>query len=208
MKRIKVLKSAGRARNRNLIMSLAIIAASMAAVWFAIAQADQRQEYLVAKTGLSAGAKLTADSVQAIKVNLADSGVNYLKTLPGDQAAFLISSVRKGELIPLAQLVASASDTRVPVQITPTMGLSNQVKVGSAIDLWASRAQTGQAWGEPRILSLGAEVADITKPSGMFGDANPSLDLMVHPDDLPAVIYAAANGDKFAAILKPTLKDR
>jgi hypothetical protein len=208
MKRIKVLKSAGRARNRNLIMSLAIIAASMAAVWFAIAQADQRQEYLVAKTGLSAGAKLTADSVQAIKVNLADSGVNYLKTLPGDQAAFLISSVRKGELIPLAQLVASASDTRVPVQITPTMGLSNQVKVGSAIDLWASRAQTGQVWGEPRILSLGAEVADITKPSGMFGDANPSLDLMVHPDDLPAVIYAAANGDKFAAILKPTLKDR
>jgi hypothetical protein len=208
MKRIKVLKSAGRARNRNLIMSLAIIAASMAAVWFAIAQADQRQEYLVAKTGLSAGAKLTADSVQAIKVNLADSGVNYLKTLPGDQAAFLISSVRKGELIPLAQLVASASDSRVPVQITPTMGLSNQVKVGSAIDLWASRAQTGQVWGEPRILSLGAEVADITKPSGMFGDANPSLDLMVHPDDLPAVIYAAANGDKFAAILKPTLKDR
>ncbi|MEY4985856.1 MAG: hypothetical protein RLZZ359_742 [Actinomycetota bacterium] len=208
MKRIKVLKSAGRARNRNLIMSLAIIAASMAAVWFAIAQADQRQEYLVAKTGLSAGAKLTADSVQAIKVNLADSGVNYLKTLPGDQVAFLISSVRKGELIPLAQLVASASDTRVPVQITPTMGLSNQVKVGSAIDLWASRAQTGQVWGEPRILSLGAEVADITKPSGMFGDANPSLDLMVHPDDLPAVIYAAANGDKFAAILKPTLKDR
>jgi hypothetical protein len=208
MKRIKVLKSAGRARNRNLIMSLAIIAASMAAVWFAIAQADQRQEYLVAKTGLSAGAKLTADSVQAIKVNLADSGVNYLKTLPGDQAAFLISSVRKGELIPLAQLVASASDTRVPVQITPTMGLSNQVKVGSAIDLWASRAQTGQVWGEPRILSLGAEVADITKPSGMFGDAIPSLDLMVHPDDLPAVIYAAANGDKFAAILKPTLKDR
>ena len=208
MKRIKVLKSAGRARNRNLIMSLAIIAASMAAVWFAIAQADRRQEYLVAKTGLSAGAKLTADSVQAIKVNLADSGVNYLKTLPGDQVAFLISSVRKGELIPLAQLVASASDTRVPVQITPTMGLSNQVKVGSAIDLWASRAQTGQVWGEPRILSLGAEVADITKPSGMFGDANPSLDLMVHPDDLPAVIYAAANGDKFAAILKPTLKDR
>ncbi len=203
-----MLKSAGRARNRNLIMSLAIIAASMAAVWFAIAQADQRQEYLVAKTGLSAGAKLTADSVQAIKVNLADSGVNYLKTLPGDQVAFLISSVRKGELIPLAQLVASASDTRVPVQITPTMGLSNQVKVGSAIDLWASRAQTGQVWGEPRILSLGAEVADITKPSGMFGDANPSLDLMVHPDDLPAVIYAAANGDKFAAILKPTLKDR
>jgi hypothetical protein len=88
------------------------------------------------------------------------------------------------------------------------MGLSNQVKVGSAIDLWASRAQTGQVWGEPRILSLGAEVADITKPSGMFGDAIPSLDLMVHPDDLPAVIYAAANGDKFAAILKPTLKDR
>ncbi len=208
MKRIKVLKSAGRARNRNLIMSLAIIAASMAAVWFASAQAEQRQEYVVAKTGLSAGAKLTADSVQAIKVNLADSGVNYLKTLPGDQVAFLISSVRKGELIPLAQLVASASDTRVPVQITPTMGLSNQVKVGSAIDLWASRAQTGQVWGEPRILSLGAEVADITKPSGMFGDANPSLDLMVHPDDLPAVIYAAANGDKFAAILKPTLKDR
>lgn len=180
----------------------------MAAVWFAIAQADQRQEYLVAKTGLSAGAKLTADSVQTIQVNLADSGVNYLKTLPSDQAAFLISSVRKGELIPLAQLVASASDTRVPVQITPTMGLSNQVKVGSAVDLWASRAQTGQVWGEPRILSLGAEVADITKPSGMFGDANPSLDLMVHPDDLPAVIYAAANGDKFAAILKPTLKDR
>lgn len=208
MKRIKVLKSAGRARNRNLIMSLAIIAASMAAVWFAIAQADQRQEYLVAKAGLSAGAKLTADSVQAINVNLADSGVNYLKTLPSDQPAFLISSVRKGELIPLAQLVASASDTRVPVQITPTMGLSNQVKVGSAIDLWASRAQTGQVWGEPRILSLGAEVADITKASGMFGDANPSLDLMVHPDDLPAVIYAAANGDKFAAILKPTLKDR
>jgi hypothetical protein len=208
MKKIKVLKSAGRARKRNLVVSIAIITTSVAAVWLAIQQADQRQEFLVAKAGLSAGAKVTADSVQTIRVNLAESSSNYLKSLPKSQSAFLISSIRKGELIPLAQLVNSAADTRVPVQITPDMGLSGQVKVGSAIDLWASRLESGQVWAEPRILSLGAEVADITKPSGMFGDSNPSLDLMVHPDDLAAVIYAAANGDKFAAILKPTLKDR
>ncbi|MEY4981164.1 MAG: hypothetical protein RL174_502 [Actinomycetota bacterium] len=186
---------------------MAIIAASVAAVWLAIEQNDQRQEYLVAKSGLSAGAQLSADSVTTIKANLAESRGNYLRQLPADSPAFLIASVRKGELIPLAQLVRSAADTRVPVQITPTMGLAKQVKIGSAVDLWASRAESSQVWSQPRILSLGAEVADIVEPAGMFADAKPALDLMVHPDDLEAVIYAVANGDKFAAILKPTLKD-
>lgn len=208
MSKIRTLKSASRNRNRNILISMAVIAASVAAVWFAIEQNDQRQEYLVAKSGLSAGAQLTADSVTTVKANLAESRGNYLRQLPSDSAAFLIASVRKGELIPLAQLAQSAADTRVPVQITPTMGLAKQVKIGSAVDLWASRAESAQAWSQPRILSLGAEVADIVEPSGMFADAKPALDLMVHPDDLAAVIYAVANGDKFAAILKPTLKDQ
>lgn len=208
MSKIRTLKSASRNRNRNILISMAVIAISVAAVWSAIEQNDQRQEYLVAKSGLSAGAQLTADSVTTVKANLAESRGNYLRQLPSDSPAFLIASVRKGELIPLAQLAQSAADTRVPVQITPTMGLAKQVKIGSAVDLWASRAESAQVWSQPRILSLGAEVADIVEPSGMFADAKPALDLMVHPDDLAAVIYAVANGDKFAAILKPTLKDQ
>jgi hypothetical protein len=208
MSKIRTLKSASRNRNRNILISMAVIVASVAAVWFAIEQNDQRQEYLVAKSGLSAGAQLTADSVTTVKANLAESRGNYLRQLPSDSPAFLIASVRKGELIPLAQLAQSAADTRVPVQITPTMGLAKQVKIGSAVDLWASRAESAQVWSQPRILSLGAEVADIVEPSGMFADTKPALDLMVHPDDLAAVIYAVANGDKFAAILKPTLKDQ
>lgn len=187
---------------------MAIIAASVAAVWFAIEQNDQRQEFLVAKSGLSAGAKLTADSVAKIRVNLAEARGNYLKALPNERPAFLIASVRQGELIPLAQLAESAADTRVPVQVTPTMGISAQIKVGSAIDLWASKAESSQVWAQPRILSLGAEVADIVEPNGMFADSKPALDLMVHPDDLSSIIYAVASGDKFAAILKPTLRDK
>jgi hypothetical protein len=208
MSKIRTLRSASRNRNRNILISMAVIVASVTAVWFSIEQNDQRQEFLVAKSGLSAGAQLTADSVAVVKANLAESKGNYLTQLPADSPAFLIASVRKGELIPLAQLAQSAADTRVPVQITPTMGLAKQVKIGSAVDLWASRAESAQVWSQPRILSLGAEVADIVEPTGMFADAKPALDLMVHPDDLAAVIYAVANGDKFAAILKPTLKDQ
>lgn len=207
MSKIRNLKSTSRIRNRNILISIAVITFSVAAVWLAIEQNDQRQEYLIAKSGLSAGAQLTADSVSTVKVNLADSRVHYLRQLPTGAPAYLIASVRKGELIPLAQLARSAADTRVPVQITPTMGLAKQVRIGSAVDLWASRAESAQVWSQPRVLSLGAEVADIIEPSGMFADAKPALDLMVHPDDLSAVIYAVANGDKFAAILKPTLKD-
>lgn len=208
MANIKKFKSSTRQRNRNVLLSLAIIVISIVAVNFTIQQNDQRQEFLVAKAGLSAGEKLTADSVMQIRVNLAEAKTSYLKVIPADTPAFLISSVRKGELIPLAQLAHSVADTRVPVQISPNMGISRQIKVGSAIDLWASHAESGQVWAEPRILSLGAEVAEIIEPSGMFADAKASLDLMVHPDDLPAIIFAAANGDKFAAILKPTLRDK
>lgn len=208
MTKTRVLKSSSRNRNRNILISMAVIAACIAGVYVAIEQNDQRQEFLVAKVGLSAGAKLTAESVTKISVNLADAKASYLRAVPTDPAAFLIASVRKGELIPLAQLAHNAADTRVPVQVTPTMGISKAVKVGSAIDLWASSSSGGQTWAPPRILSIGAEVADIVEPSGMFADSLPALDLMVHPDDLAAVIYAVASGDKFAAILKPTLLDQ
>jgi hypothetical protein len=42
----------------------------------------------------------------------------------------------------------------------------------------------------------------------MFADSTKSIEVMVHVDDLQPVLSAIAAGDKFAAILKPTLLDQ
>lgn len=207
MTKTKVLNSPFQRRRRNLIYSVLAILIATAATWLVIEQANPTEQYLVAKQGISAGSLLSANSVEFASVNLAGSAPNYLKEMP-PKATFLITSVRPGELIALAQLTTSLEDTRVPVQINPDLNLSTSIRAGSAIDLWASSSEGAQVYGEPRILSLGAEVSEIIEPSGMFADANKSVEIMVHPNDLQPILFAIASGDKFAAVLKPTLIDQ
>jgi hypothetical protein len=208
MAKAKSIRSTSRSRNRSLIISAAVLAASIFGVWLFAQAANPKQQVLIAKAGLSAGSQVTAESVSLLDVNLSGAEQKYLRAIPSSQSIFLIASVRAGELIPLAQLVNSAEDTRVPVQVSPAMGIAKAIKVGSAIDLWASKQQSAQVFAEPRILTLGAEVSEIIEPTGMFANSGRSLELMVHPDDVPAIIAASAAGDKFAAILKPTLLDQ
>ncbi len=184
-----------------------LVATSIFSVWLVIERANPTEQYLVAKEGISAGSQLTLEATEMVSVNLASSSAKYLKKLP-EQAVYLISSVRAGEFLPLAQLASSLQDTRVPVLINPTMNLSNSIRAGSAVDIWASHSESPQSQQEPRILSLGAEVSEVFEPTGMFADSTKSIEVMVHVDDLQPVLSAIAAGDKFAAILKPTLLDQ
>ena len=208
MAKAKSIRSTSKSRNRSLFISAAVLAASIFGVWLFAQAANPKEQILIAKAGLSAGSQVTLDSVSSVEVSLNGSEQKYLRAIAPNQNLFLIASVRAGELIPLAQLVNSAKDTRVPVQISPAMGIAKAIKVGSAVDLWASKQQSAQVYADPRILTLGAEVSEIIEPTGMFANAGRALELMVHPDDVPAIIAANASGDKFAAILKPTLLDQ
>ena len=208
MIKAKSIRSTSKSRNRSLVISAFVLAASIFGVWLFAQSANPKEQVLIARVGLSAGSQVTADSVSSLAVNLSGAESGYLKAIPQNKPVFLIASVRAGELIPLAQLVNGAEDTRVPIQVSPAMGIAKAIKVGSAVDLWASKLQTGQVYGEPRLLALGAEVAEIIEASGMFANSGPSLELMVHPDDVASIIAASASGDKFAAILKPTLLDQ
>lgn len=207
MNKPKIMKSPLKRRRRNLLVSGLLIATAVASVWLVIEHANPAEEYLVAKRSISAGSQLSPNDIELISVNLAGSGSKYLRALP-DQPVFFISSVRAGELLPLAQLANSVQDTRVPVLIHPALSFSNSIKPGSAVDIWASHSESAQKFETPRILSLGAEVSEIVEPAGMFADAGKSLEVMVHVDDLPPILAAVAAGDKFAAILKPTLIDQ
>ena len=59
---------------------------------------------LMAKEGISAGSQLTLEATEMVSVNLASSSAKYLKKLP-EQEVYLISSVRAGEFLPLAQII-------------------------------------------------------------------------------------------------------
>jgi hypothetical protein len=182
-----------------------LIAISVAGVWLVIEGNNRTEEFLVAAKPAASGSMITDASFRVVKMNLGESARLYLK--PGDLEAgnYLLNTMAAGQLVALGSVASAIIEARQPVVISSTMPLPQGAGVGDFVDIWVSKAGEGGSFAAPMTLVLDAEIVEVTEVSGVMGDAQPEVQVLVPVESVSPILDAVASKDALSMILKRNL---
>lgn len=201
------LRSAQRAKTRNLALALILLLLSVVAVNFAISANNQTQEFIVAARDLPAGSPITTADTASENVNLGKAEAQYLKPNELPSETYLLSPIRAGQLIARSTLATTVLDERVPLVVSSAMGLAGGLVAGASVDLWVTPTTQNKTVGEPYALVLGAEVSRLLDKAEMFSNQNPDVEIWVPVAAVGPVLAAISAESKISLVLRPTLAD-
>ena len=207
MARLRKLKSPQGAKTRYLVLAITFFCLALAGINFAISANNHTDKHLVAARDLPAGSPMTAGDVEVAEMNLGASAEKYLEQEALPVGGYLLTPIRKGQLIPLSAMATSVIDERVPVVVESAMGLPVGLIPGASVDVWVTPLDENKVFGEPYVLVLGAEVAELIQTKEMFANQNPSVELWVPIAAVGPLLSSIANTHSISLILRPTFAD-
>jgi len=184
----------GRAVDLRLVVGLVLVAGSVLGVWALVGGLDRSVRVYAARDTITAGSRLEAHDLEAVRVVLGERAAQYLSAetalRPG---AVLARTVGPGELLP-RDAVADASDTAFAAVVVPSRGaLPESVAPGSAVDVWAGDA-VERGFEAPAVLVPAAEVVSVRAADAPGADG-PLVELRLDRERLPLLLEALASGD-------------
>jgi len=197
-------------RDPRLLAGLAMVAGSVALGSWVVQDAQRTVDVYVARGALTPGDGVLADALGVAQVRLGAGELEqYLTVADGvPDGAVAVRVVDAGELVPRSAL-GSAGDLDVrPVAVPVVQRLSQDVVVGSQVDLWevpsADRSDGAAARPAPKPLARGLVVAEVARPEGAFtAGGSTVVQVLVPEDELPAVISAVAGDGSVQVVPVP-----
>jgi flagella basal body P-ring formation protein FlgA len=198
-----------RARRRfavdvRLVLGLALVAASVAAVTVLVGVADSRVAVYAAADALAPGDRVDADDLVERSVALDGSEDLYLLVASTPADGFVVTQpVAAGQLVPLsaAGSLDGARATSLVLQLTGPV--STVVETGTLVDVWGVAALEQGEFGTPVVLASQATVVrvleDETLIAGSGGGAS-TVEVLVPRTRVARLLQAIANGDALAAV--------
>lgn len=178
------------------MIGVLLVLASTAGVTALVSAQDDTVPVYAADQQLSTGDYLSADDLRTVNVQLPEGGERYLTAdnePPDDQR--LARAVGEGELLPTDALMEADPTGRQAVTVHIDHDLARAVQAGREADIWAATADATLDESEATLLAEGAEVTDIRESSSTFGTQTAqTVELLVDPDDLPALLAEEASG--------------
>jgi hypothetical protein len=205
--KIANLKMPFRARRRNLILGVCLLAISITGVWLTVESNNHTEEFLVAARAVSSGSPVTANSFRVARMNLADSGGLYLRPGQIAQQSYLLNAVEPGQLLARSSIATSIIDAREPVVISSTMPLPASIAAGDVVDIWVSKSTENRRFAPPLKLVLGAEIVAITEPTGMLSEQAQKVQVLVPVASVAQILDAVASKDVLSMVLQRNLGD-
>jgi hypothetical protein len=194
-----------RARRRpdaRLLVGLALVAASIAAVVGIVTAADEGEDVLAAPRLLTAGQVLTIDDLEVRRVALGVEGHGYLRPADVPEAGIVVTrTVGAGELVPIAAVgdVRGPSETTIVVALSTALGAT--VRPGDALDLWSAPALEAGRFGAPVVIAPGTLLVRTVAAEGIVAGAEAGrVELLVPRRDVARILHALANGDALSAV--------
>lgn len=197
----------GRAGGRywldpRFMIGLALVAASIAGVWFVIGGLDTSVAVYAARSPLQVGDRVGKDDLVATAVRMDSAASVYVtpESLPAD-GLLVTRTVAAGELLPKTAVGsrAGASVTRIVVETAET--LSGSLRPGAVADVWAAPQTERGRFGPPVVLVGSASVVRVVESSGlMTGGSGQSVEILVPKEKVAAVLEAVANQDAIALV--------
>lgn len=195
---------AGRRRHvdARLLVGLALVAASIAAVVGIVTAADEGEDVFAAPGLLTAGQVLTLADLDVRRVALGIEGHGYLT--PADmppEGLVVTRTVGAGELVPRSAVGDARGPSATTVVVTLSTALGATVRPGDSLDLWSAPALDGGRFGAPAVIASGTQlVRTVTADGIVTGTEAGRVELLVPRREVARILHALANGDALSAI--------
>lgn len=186
----------------RLLVGLALVAASIAAVVGIITAADEGEEVLAAPRLLTTGQLLTLDDLEVRRVALGLEQHGYLTAADVPAEGLVVTrTVGSGELVPRAAVGDARGPSATTVVVTLSTALGATVRPGDALDLWSAPALDAGRFGAPAVIASGTQlVRTVTADGIVTGTEAGRVELLVPRRDVARILHALANGDALSAI--------
>ena len=191
-----------RAADPRLLIGLALVVASIAAVVGIVAVNDDGVEVYAAPRLLTAGERVSADDLELRRVSLGAEVDAYLTagSLP-EQGVVVARTVGEGELVPLAAVGDERGPSTTTIVVSLTTPLGETVRPGDVVDVWGSPQEEAGRFGAPAVISSGAQLVRELADEGLVAGAEAArIELLVPRRDVARILDALANGDAIAAV--------
>lgn len=191
-----------RRLDARLVVGLALVVASIAAVVGIVTAADEGEDVLAAPALLTAGQVLTIDDLEVRRVTLGIEGHGYLTPddLP-DEGVIVTRTVGAGELVPRTAVGDARGPSATTVVVVLSTALGATVRPGDALDLWSAPALDAGRFGAPAVIASGTQLVRTVTAEGIVTGAEAGrVELLVPRRDVARILHALANGDALSAI--------
>ncbi|MDO9590414.1 MAG: hypothetical protein Q7J04_04670 [Microcella sp.] len=194
--------TARRYRDPRLVIGLALVTVSIAAVVGIVALADEGEMVLAAPRLLVEGDRVDLADLEPRRVVLGVEGHGYLTVAGFPEAGVVVTrTVGAGELVPLSAIGDERGPRSTTVVISLSTALGATVRPGDRLDLWAAPAEEAGRFGAPAVIASGTQLVRTVATEGIVtsGEAG-RIELLVARRDIARILYALANGDALSAI--------
>lgn len=180
----------------RLIIGVVLIAGSTAGVYALVSGLDDATEVYTATQTLTPGERVTSDDLVVERVRFGAAATRYLEPAALPEGGLIVTStVRAGELVPLAALDDVDRAGLATVVVVSRAALPRDVEVGTAVDVWSAHRVERGTYEPPAVLVAGAEVAAISENVGLVESGAASVELLVPRERVAAVLQALAAED-------------
>jgi hypothetical protein len=192
-------------RDPRLLIGLVLVFASIAIGARLMAAADRTIPVFAAGRTLPTGTALSADDLAVVRMRLTGSDAAFLDArAPVPASRVLLRTVGAGEPVPIAALGDAGQVRLRPVAIPVDGPVPGELRAGGLVDVWAAAKDVrggGAGYLDSQRIASAAEVAQVDAESGgLRAGSGSAVQVLLPPDDLPAVLNALA-GDARIAVL-------
>ncbi len=195
-------------RNPRLLIGLLLVFASITLGVAVVSAADRTIPMYAAARTLPTGTAITGSDLNVVHVRLTGAGAGYLdarRSLPAGQV--LTRPVGKGELMPAGALAPASQLHLRPVSIPIEGPVPDGLSAGGLVDIWASAkaaSSADSAYLDAERIAASAEVSAVDSDSrGLSASSGATVQVLLEPGDLPAVLNALANQAQVAVLPIP-----
>jgi hypothetical protein len=187
----------GRKRTTWLAVPLAVC---LTVAVFVLWPTSPQVSVLVANRDIASGTQLKESDFTPVAIPATLAGNLYPSSLP--KRANLFHRLAKGQLLPRTSIATEAFDVRLPTVIETKQPLSNKLRVGSSVNIWAT-TPSSTATSDPVAIALGCEIAGIAQDTTL-GQKLFSVEVLCEPEFFPQILRAQAGNALIAFALNPS----
>ncbi|MGW9114805.1 SAF domain-containing protein [Microbacterium sp. NPDC055683] len=184
----------------RFFVGLALIAVSVAGVWWVVAAARQTIPVLAASSTIVPGQAVTAADLAVVDVALGSAADGYLAPHELEEGVVANRTIAEGELVPSAAVSSAERSAVTTVVVRSAVEVPGAVEPGTPVELWSAPLREGGVYDDPRVLVADAVVSAVAREDTVMGASGASIELVVGRDDVAAVLAAVASGAALSAV--------
>lgn len=184
----------------RFLVGIALIALSIAGVWFVVDAARRTVPVLAADRTIAQGEAVTAADVRVVDVALGQVADAYAVSGALEDGVVATRTIAAGELVPMGALGEATAARTTSVVIDSAADVPASVGAGSLVEVWEAPLLERGLFDSPRILVADATVVSVSRDDSLMGGGSAALELVIPRADVAATLAALSGGSSLSVV--------